>query len=306
MIEVNSDNLWEVLKKLAIESKSKLAAVAYVTDDSYISFEKEDVLIVDASNEAIASGKTSAKILKTAFNKGAKIYSCDYLHAKVIIFGQKVYIGSANVSLNSVKNLVEIGIISDHLDILSGAIQFIEKIKSDSIYVDESFINSILTIPVIRKASPCKKRKDIHIEARYWMVSISNDYQYPGDEDAVENDNNKIEVSNGEIASWFWHKKGTTFFEHAKIGDFVVIIEREMRSESEPACAYRHIIISDITDDGQTKAYHYSFSDKYKTTWSTFKTLVDRAGISNLGAGLHTTRELTKDQSDLLLRLWDI
>ena len=307
MIEVNSDNLWHELDKLAKQSKSKQAAVAYITDDSYIAFDNGDELIVDASDEAIASGKSSAKVLETAFKKGTRIYSCDNLHAKTIIFDQNVYIGSANISLNSVKNLIELGIISDHPNILAGAVKFIEQLKLTSRQVDEAFIELILNIPTAQKGNHHKRSKMVHIEKpRFWMVSISNDYNYPGDEEAVESDNKNIKVTNSEIPCWFWHRPGTKFFEHAKIGDSVVIIERERRAQEEPDFAYRHFTIKNITNDdnAQTKAYHYAFSDKYRIAWSIFKTLTSRAEISNLGTGLNTTRELTERQSNLLFELW--
>ena len=308
MIDINSDNLWETLSELAKNSKSKQAAVAYVTDDSLIAFEDGDLLITDAYEEAIVSGKTSAKVLNNAFQKGAIIYSCDTLHAKSIVFDQHAYIGSANISLNSRKNLDEIGIVSDHPNILSGVVKFVDKLKLISLRVDESYINKILEIKVERQGENKKKRKKINIEhPRYWMISVINDADYPGDEELVDNDNQSIEVPAGEEAAWFWLKKGTKSFNQVKTGDSVVVIAREDKNAEEPDCAYRHITIKHITDDSasEIKAYHYAFSDKYRITWSNFKNIVERAGSRKLGSGLRTDKELNERESNLLFELWN-
>lgn len=310
MISVNSSNLWDKLSILAKESESKKAAVAYLTDDSLISFSEGDVLIIDASEEAITSGKTSAKILENAFKNGTELYSCNTLHAKTIVFDHHAYIGSANISLNSVNNLDELGVISDHPSFVSGALQFIEQLKTTSIKVDSIYIDKILkiepaTVKPLKK--PTKTKVPIVInQPKCWLISLRNDASYPGNESLVLADNRNIEVIENEEASWFWLKEGAAPFEKAKIGDSVVIIEREHTKVDAPECAYRHITIKDITIDDtyKVKAYHYAYSDSYRITWSNFKKLAPQAGINNLGSGLRTIRELSERQSNLLFELW--
>ena len=112
MIKILSGGLWPELAKLAKQKTCIKAAVAYVSDDSYVSFGKGDSLIVDASKFSISSGRTSASVLESAYKKGANLYSCDSLHGKVIVFDHHAYIGSANTSKNSKENLDEIGVIT--------------------------------------------------------------------------------------------------------------------------------------------------------------------------------------------------
>ena len=69
MDELLSDNLWPTIKRLAKRSSSKRAAVAYVTSEEYVEFGEGDVLVTDASHEAIASGQTNAKLLERAFER---------------------------------------------------------------------------------------------------------------------------------------------------------------------------------------------------------------------------------------------
>lgn len=139
-----------------------------------------------------------------------------------------------------------------------------------------------------------------------WLVSLRNDADYPGDEDKVENENKLIEIQEEEEPAWFWMKKGNSFFDKAKIGDSVVIIEREKKEAKIPERVYRHSVIKNITFDttANTKAYHYAYIEDYDIEWSTFKILAEKSAISRLGSGLNTVRKLTEKKSNVLFELW--
>src|SRR6266576_3458871 len=98
MQKIISNNLWGEIQRLALKSKTKRAAIAYVTTDKYLKFGKGDVLVVDASDAAIACGETSAAVLKQAYKRGAELYSSDRLHAKFILLDHVAVVGSANLS----------------------------------------------------------------------------------------------------------------------------------------------------------------------------------------------------------------
>lgn len=66
MLRVEGPKLWASIEHLAINARRKIAAVAYVSDDSLIRFRRGDTLIVDAYDEQIASGATSASVLADA------------------------------------------------------------------------------------------------------------------------------------------------------------------------------------------------------------------------------------------------
>jgi len=309
MITVKSDGLWPELQKLFKKSNNIKAAVAYVSDDSSISFGKGDILVVDASDVSIAGGRTSGSVLKSSYKKGAKLYSCDTLHGKVIVFDHHAYIGSANISKNSMEHLDEIGIISDHPNVLSGAIQLIDDLVSQSDEIDSNFIDMISKIDVIRSPSPSiAKRRKVEIGAlRTWLVSLRNDADYPGDEKKVEGDSALVEIAKGEEAAWFWMRKGTRFCTEAKIGDSVVIIERANKESKKPESAYRHVPIKHITEDktANTKAYHYAYTKDHIVRWKRFKEFAENASISRLGSGLNTIRVLSEKQSNVLFEIWE-
>jgi len=125
-----------------------MAAVAYVSDDSRIKFGRGDTLIVDASDEQISSGATSARVLADAVERGAQVYSLTKLHGKLIVFDETVVSSSANISDLSATNLKEIGIISDSPQLLRDAVSTIENLKRQSQRVDKQFIRHIRGIKV--------------------------------------------------------------------------------------------------------------------------------------------------------------
>ena len=309
MITIKSDDLWLELKRLAESTKNIKAAVAYVSDDSCISLGKGDTLVVDASDASIAGARTSVNVLKSAYKNGAKIYSCDTLHGKVIVFDHKAYIGSANISKNSKNSLGEVGVISDHPAIMSGAIQFIDDLATQSTIIDKEFFERVSKIEVTKGGGSSSKRRTRKIKigkSISWLFSLRNDAEYPGNEDRVRADNSQIEIENDEEPAWFWTKKGNPFYGQAKTGDSVVIIERKKQKAKRPDSAYRHIAIRSITtdSDANAKAYHYAYTEDHKIKWSKFQKMAEKAGISRLGSGLYTVRKLSEQQSNVLFELW--
>ena len=103
MTSIETTNLWDKIEQLGRAAKSKMAAVAYVSDETRIIFGKNDVLICDASDKQIACGATSARVLAAALARGAKLYSLPDLHAKLFVFDNHTMVGSNNVSASSVK-----------------------------------------------------------------------------------------------------------------------------------------------------------------------------------------------------------
>ncbi len=94
-----------VLRELGAASERKLAAIAYVTRD-WLQFSSEDLLICDASDAAIETGRTCRKLLKELSEANVKLYSNSLLHAKVAVFDfQTAFVGSANLSEFAAKRI---------------------------------------------------------------------------------------------------------------------------------------------------------------------------------------------------------
>lgn len=105
VVSDNLDNLWPTLRALARKSATKLAAVSYVTTSKFVAFGRDDVLVVDATDEAIRTRLCDAKVLSRAVGQGAEVYSLPGLHAKVLVLGGTAVVGSANISMTSASSL---------------------------------------------------------------------------------------------------------------------------------------------------------------------------------------------------------
>jgi phosphatidylserine/phosphatidylglycerophosphate/cardiolipin synthase-like enzyme len=183
MLRIHCDDLWSTVARLSKRNVPRVAAVAYVSSDKKVAFRRNDVLITDASNPNIASGQTSAAVLRSAFDRGAAVYSITGLHAKVVCLGRYSVIGSANLSANSVSNLIEAGIITDHPGVLADARSVISRLQSVARQVDDTFLRRIERIKVARpKPLPTKPRLPKTNDARAtWVVGVHElpDEQFP-------------------------------------------------------------------------------------------------------------------------------
>jgi hypothetical protein len=72
MQKVLSSDIWKEIGKRAKAAERRKAAIAYVTKDQ-IGFRTGDILVVDASHRAIASGRTGAPLLRELVRKGVAV-----------------------------------------------------------------------------------------------------------------------------------------------------------------------------------------------------------------------------------------
>ncbi|MCI0390522.1 MAG: phospholipase D family protein [Acidobacteria bacterium] len=105
-----SEAVWEELTR-SVKS-SKLAchvAVAYFGAGAsrLLPLREGSKLVVDASERAVSAGQTCPKDLLALLKRGVRVFSVPNLHAKVYVVGRSAYIGSANVSNYSAKQLLE-------------------------------------------------------------------------------------------------------------------------------------------------------------------------------------------------------
>lgn len=89
--------------------RAVVAVVAYIGVDapSVMPLKRGDILVCDASPLSIKSNRTSADALAKYHRRGVTVFSMSGLHAKVIATSTWAWVGSANASENSEKNLEE-------------------------------------------------------------------------------------------------------------------------------------------------------------------------------------------------------
>jgi phosphatidylserine/phosphatidylglycerophosphate/cardiolipin synthase-like enzyme len=145
-------NVWDTIISESKNAKIKRVAVSFFTVQDLIAFKSGDQLIVDASPETIASGGTCAIALKALFEAGVNLYSLKNFHGKMFHFGNKVIIGSSNISNNSKSNLTEIIQISDKTEVLSESFKIFNELAGIATPIDRRLIHILLTIKVNKRS----------------------------------------------------------------------------------------------------------------------------------------------------------
>ncbi|MDT4969390.1 MAG: hypothetical protein QOJ64_4127 [Acidobacteriota bacterium] len=238
MNQVVSKDLWKQIARLASKSERRIAAIAYVTNEGAIKFGAGDILIVDASDQVVACGQTSASLLRKAHRRGAEIYSLRGLHAKVLVLDDLAVIGSANLSASSANSLVEAAILTDHPAAVATTRAFIETAKTNATPLDSGYLRRIGSIKVNREfvraiSRRGDKTKGIRVrEHRTWIVNVSL-----LDESRFEDEREKAERGREKARTLLTRKKSdvgwmrftsdkSRFAREANRGDSVIQIFR--------------------------------------------------------------------------------
>jgi len=146
MIKFESNTLWNDITRLSQRASHRAAAVAYVSDDRDVQFGMGDVLVVDASDAAIAGRRTDREVLARALERGAEVYHVEDLHAKAMVFDDTVVVGSSNISRNAAEELVEAAIITTFPEIRERTLGEIRALSGIGIRLDRGFIARIRKI----------------------------------------------------------------------------------------------------------------------------------------------------------------
>ena len=312
MNELLSSGLWPRMRKLAKSANKKFAAVAYVTDDRYLKFGKDDILITDASDAAIKSGQTSAAVLKAALERKAQIASISGLHAKVYVFDTNVFIGSANLSKESERR-TEAALVTDQPGVVSAARLLIERLKTEGDIVDEAFVSRISKLPVTKRMSASggrKRKRKADPTPRYWLVGLKpvqeKEEEQPVAEEGLVEAEKHLSQEDSSV-SRIRFRGNSRFRREAKKGDVVVCIWTE-NGKGKPNAVYHHAPILDRKDDKAndvTWLYveEYPNADETTLTWKQFQKLYSQVGVPRK-LSQWTHRELAPHHADALHNLW--
>jgi hypothetical protein len=163
-----TQDLWSTLMTESTRSDGIAAAVAYVTNVDDVPFRSGDILVLDASDEAIRAGKTSAIILEELLHRGVLLYSCHKLHAKVYAFEDAVIVGSSNLSSSSRRALIECAAFSRDTTLITEVRNWICNIASRSVGIDQSFVDQAKGIVI-------EKPEALHQPGspRLWYLAVS-------------------------------------------------------------------------------------------------------------------------------------
>lgn len=310
MNELLSETLWPRIRELAKNSYRKYAAVAYVTDDRFVKFGKGDILVTDASDQAIKTGQTSANVLRSALKRGAAVYSIPGLHAKLYVFDSSAIISSANLSKESEKR-TEIGMVTDSPRSVAAAISMVEKLRQLGNPIDAKFVDRVLKLSVSKRIKSPNRSKTYSIETdvNCWLISL---YTPKREVPKIEGYDDAYEValsniSNKDSDAYSIRIKGRSKLKNEiKPGDLVIQIWNPNKAK-KPRAVYRHAPVVNVVRDANTATVfieEFPDEDDMKISWSRFKQLYQQIGIPR-PLKIWTTRKIANHYSDALATLWD-
>ncbi|HXD31448.1 MAG TPA: phospholipase D-like domain-containing protein [Pyrinomonadaceae bacterium] len=315
MQKVISNNIWGEIQRLASKSKTRRAAIAYVTTDKHLKFGKGDVLVVDASDVAIECGETSAAVLSQAYKRGAALFSSDRLHAKFILLDQVAVVGSANLSSFSANQLLEVAAVTDSPQIMSGLSAVLDQLMSQCKSIDQDFLEHISSIKVVRRPRANKLSRKINIDTqknRTWLIGVRelDGSRYVHEEDDIAKGAAKAEklktVSKAQIG-WIRYAGTTRFRSEAQKGDTVIQIWRSLRSK-KPTRVYKRAAILLRQEEPKCTRFFIEEprdADKEALSWVGFKKLLDGVGFPGR-VGSASERLLRSDLAEAIFSLWNL
>lgn len=304
-------NLWPEVKKLTKRSQRVDAAIAYFTSDKYLRLKSGSTLIVDATENAIKSGATSARLL-WKLRKKVQLYSLVNLHAKLIIADDHAVVGSANASDTSATQLHEAALLTNSPDTISQARSLLFQFKRRAEPLNDSKLKKLLQIKVVRRGragrSNIVRRKFEANGSRAWLVSPDDvdDDAYAHEQKAIDEAECLIKKTHPNVdPSWIRYTNSSRLSQQMQCGDSLVIISRRSSSGAPYEVTPPTSILYHQKFRGWTRIYY----DTEKSAplepivWKAFGKLAKLAGVRRK-VTRNSNRILSTEELLELSRLW--
>jgi len=150
----SKDRVWPAIQaRVKVHKKQVTCAIAFVGVEapSILPLRKGDVLVCNASLSAIKQGSTSALALDRYRKKGVVIYSQPRLHGKVVVLSNRAFVGSANASRHSDRDLYEAVLETTNEKIVASARSFVLDLSTSFHRLNESDIAKLKKVKVTKK-----------------------------------------------------------------------------------------------------------------------------------------------------------
>jgi hypothetical protein len=308
MDTIRTGNIWKQVSPQAKAAKRRLVAVAYVSTDPHLGFKRGDVLICDASERAIKTGETSARLIESLSRKGVEVCSRPDLHAKLAVLGRHALVGSCNLSVASAEDLTELALVTDRKQVVSQATAFIHALREASEEIDDDFLRRILKIEVrtTRRRGPKRRGQAARFGNKVWLVSVRQlpDDSFPKEQPFVEKAETKAKAliaDRDSAVSWIrWTGKGR-FRSVARPGDIVIQIWKSLSGKHTTVFAPCPIVFrQDVAH--WTRFYVAESEDCQSLSWERFKMEAKKHGLSRMSKD--SVRELNPREVLLIESLW--
>jgi len=166
--------VWQELTRAVRDNTGPMyAAVPYFSrsGNRMLPLKRGDILVVNASDTAVASGQTCPSALRRLTNKGVKVYSLENLHAKVFVLGRTAYVGSANVSASSKEYLVEAVVAIHDRNTVAAAKSFVTGLCEAR--VTDSELDRLEAIYRPPRGGPGMRKRQAKKQPRLWIAHIA-------------------------------------------------------------------------------------------------------------------------------------
>jgi len=298
-------NIWRALSTHARKTKRRsIVAVAYFGKGGarLLPLRKGSVLLVDASESTVKCGQTSPAELLKLYHKGIRIYSKACLHAKIYVLGNRLFIGSANVSNHSKNTLTEILYSTTETESISSAKDFI--LSFCKLPYGEEKLKRLQKI----YRPPSSKNKNI-VRRRSSKKGDSNFYTAHIDLTGYDEEEEKYARLGYEFAKKTHKKKAKHIFEDfivngdygPKINDYILQIDLEDKKKF--VCPVGRLIHKRTwkTKNGKKRTTCIiEMENKKRKNWNMFMkklTPTEKKAISK-------DRKQTKAFADKIFTLW--
>jgi len=308
MDTIITGDIWKQARPYAKAAKRRLVAVAYVTTDGSIGFRRNDVLVCDASDKAIQSGETSARLLLLLRRKGVELRSRPDLHAKAAVFGRHALVGSCNLSAASAEDLTELALVSDRKQVVAQTTAFIHALRETSEEIENDFLRRILKIKVrpARRRGPKRKGKATRLGNKVWLISVRQlaEDSFLKEQPFVDKAEKKASCLVAEkdtTISWIRLTGKARFRTDARPGDMVIQIWKSLSGKRITVFAPCPIVYrQDVAH--WTRFYVSESEDCESLSWERFKKAAKQHGLSRVSKD--SVRELNPREVLVIEGIW--
>ena len=150
----SKNSVWPAIRaRVKVHKNQVICAIAFVGVEapSILPLRKGDVLVCNASLSAIKQGSTSALALERYLKKGVVIYSQPRLHGKVVVLSNRAFVGSANASRHSDRDLYEAALETTNEKMVASARSFVLDLSTIFHQLSKSDIAKLRKVKVTNK-----------------------------------------------------------------------------------------------------------------------------------------------------------
>lgn len=177
---VCGEDLWEEIRTLARQSRSLLAAVAFVgrNPDKLFRWPRGASLIADLSEARVREGTSSARGALKLVRRVVSVYSYPDLHAKVLVFDRRAVVGSMNLSGESQDRLEEAAVVLSGHEEVASVQRYVRSLLNGADNLSEEVLRELARKEprraVARPARP-RRREAAALPDRVWLLPTGLD-----------------------------------------------------------------------------------------------------------------------------------